>query len=65
VTYSKWRWYTANDASNRDPVSFKLEASNDNQNWIELDSAIDVDVTTTRQTIAYTGNITLPNDSSS
>ena len=48
ATYSKWRWYTANDASERDPISFILEASNDGETWIELDSVENANITTTR-----------------
>ena len=57
TTYSRWQWYTANDAVNRDPVSFSFAASNDGERWVELDSATSATITTTRRALAYTGRL--------
>ncbi len=54
-TYSRWSWYTANDAPDRDPVSFSFLASVDGETWFQLDSAENVTITTTRRALAYTG----------
>lgn len=32
-----YQWYTANDCPNRDPVSWRIEVSNDKQNWVVVD----------------------------
>lgn len=58
--YTQWCWYTANDGPNRDPVSFTLYGSQDGTNWVELDSAVDASITTTRKALAYTGNLSVP-----
>ena len=42
---------TANDSPERDPVSWTLEGSNDNQNWDLLSEVNDHNTTTTRQVI--------------
>ncbi len=57
VTYSRWQWYTANDVANRDPVSFSFLASNDGVQWVELNAATNATITTSRRTLAYTGNL--------
>lgn len=57
ATYSRWLWYTANDVENRDPTSFSFLASNDGVQWIELNEATNATITTTRRTLAYTGNL--------
>lgn len=59
-TYSRWQWYTANDASDRDPVSFFLALSNDGENYVEVDSVTDGSITTSRCVLAYTGDVTIP-----
>ena len=57
VTYSRWQWFTANDVANRDPVSFSFLASNDGVQWVELNAATNATITTSRRSLAYTGNL--------
>lgn len=59
-----WRWWTGNDNYGRDPMSFELWGSVDGSTYELLDSAVDADVPTARQVIAYTGTIDvkLPSD---
>lgn len=45
-----YRFATANDATERDPVSWTLEGSNDNTNWIEIDARSFANVPTARET---------------
>lgn len=52
-----WRWYTANDGSWRDPVSFSLSASRDGVAWKVLDSVSNATITTSRNALAYTGEV--------
>lgn len=59
ATYSRWQWYTANDANARDPTSFSFLASNDGVKWVELNAATNATITTTRRALAYTGNLDL------
>lgn len=56
-TIAYYRYYTANDSPGRDPVSFTLSASADLNRWVLLDSATNVDVTTSRQAMAYEGSV--------
>jgi hypothetical protein len=56
-----YRFATANDSGDRDPVSWILEGSNDSLNWTEIDSRSFANVPTTRQTFTETFNFT--NDS--
>lgn len=58
--YNTWQWYTANDAPERDPVSFSLDVSNDGTHWLSVDSVSGASITETRQALAYSGSITLP-----
>lgn len=51
-----WRWWTANDNYGRDPISFELWGSADGNTYELLDSAVKAQVTTARQTVAYTGS---------
>ncbi len=55
--YRTWQWYTANDATDRDPISFSLSLSEDGVEYIEFDSVSDAEVTTTRSALAYEGMI--------
>ena len=55
-----YRFATANDASERDPVSWILEGSNDNLNWDEIDTRSFADIPNTRQT--YTEKFDFSND---
>ena len=56
TTYNMWEWWTANDASDRDPVSFALYLS-DGEHIVILDEQTDYDVTTSRNSLAYSGSI--------
>lgn len=53
--YTAWQWFTANDSPERDPVSFELQGSVDGSDFLTLDSATNASITTTRNTLAYTG----------
>ncbi|MBK1833150.1 lectin-like domain-containing protein [Roseibacillus ishigakijimensis] len=50
VTADAYRFATANDANDRDPISWTLEGSNDNSSWTLLVEEIDFPTTTARQT---------------
>ena len=54
--YSRFQWYTANDADWRDPVSFEIQFSNDGSNFIKGAIVTNASITSTRYTLAYTGN---------
>ncbi len=51
-TVTKYEWYTANDASERDPAAWRLQGSNDNSTWVDLDVQSGFSATTDRQTSA-------------
>ena len=55
--YNVWKWYTGNDATERDPTSFELLGSNDGTTWTSLDSAENADIPTTRASLAYSKEI--------
>lgn len=55
--YNKWDWYTANDASERDPITYTLYASQNGTNWEEIDTVVDEIPTSARQVKAYTGDM--------
>ncbi len=48
-----YQWYTANDASYRDLVSWTLEVSEDGTTWTEVDRQEDVSITETRKVVAF------------
>ena len=49
-----YRWYTANDASSRTPVSWTFSASDDGgATWTVLDKVVDYDTTTDYKALAY------------
>lgn len=58
--YSRFQWYTANDGDWRDPVSFDLYFSTDGSNFIKTFSVTNASITTSRQTLAYTGTCWTP-----
>lgn len=60
--WCKWRWYTADDNHGRDPVAFSLYLSTDANTWVPVDADAEVNITTTRKALAYTGNIDLKMD---
>ena len=57
--YNTYKWYTANDATERDPVSWTIELSNDWNNWITVDTVANAEITTSRRVLAFTWTITL------
>jgi len=57
--YNTYKWYTANDFPERDPISWAIEVSNDGINWIEVDVVTNANITTSRQTLAFTWTITV------
>jgi hypothetical protein len=58
VNADAYRLATANDADERDPVSWRVEGSTDNVNWITLDTQTRYPVPNARQT--YLPNFSLP-----
>lgn len=56
--YSRFRWYTANDRTERDPVSFEIRFSRDGINFDRGVSVTNANITTTRKALAYTGACT-------
>lgn len=53
-----YEWFTANDATDRDPVSWTLEGSDDNSTWTTVDTQTSVTITTSRLASAFSGSIT-------
>ena len=49
---TKYEWFTANDADARDPAAWRLQGSNDNSTWVDLDVQSGFSATTVRQTSA-------------
>lgn len=54
--YSRVQYYTANDAEGRDPVSFDILVSNDGVNFNKCFSVTNASITSSRKTLAYTGD---------
>lgn len=50
VNVTGYRWATANDEPNRDPVSWRLQYSTDNVNWVTASTIVNYFPTTNRQT---------------
>jgi hypothetical protein len=50
VAADGYRWATAGDADERDPVSWRVEGSEDGATWMLLDERLNQNVTTARQT---------------
>lgn len=57
--YDTYKWYTANDASERDPTSWTIELSKDWNNWTTVDTVSGATITTSRYALAFTWSITL------
>lgn len=55
-TFTGYRWATANDASERDPITWTVERSTDNITWTVLHSVTNNSTTTNRNT--YVGPFT-------
>lgn len=60
-----YSWTTANDASERDPKSWKVFLSTNGTDWTEVDNVTGFDATSTRNTTAGTWTITAPNPNAS
>ena len=57
VMVTHYRWYTADDTKNapaRNPTAWRLQASNDNATWTDLDVVTGATPTTANKTLAYT-----------
>lgn len=48
-TFNGYAWATAEDVSNRDPVSWTLDVSSDNVNWTTVSTVTNYSTTTTRK----------------
>ena len=48
-----YKWYTADDASDRDPTAWHITASNDGKNWTTLDIVSGYNPTQFRKTLAF------------
>lgn len=57
-----YKWYTGNDATERDPVSWRLFVSSDGENWELIDTQNDVAITTSRQSASPIFPIDLNNN---
>lgn len=57
--YNKYKRYTANDASGRDPKSWTIEMSRNWSNWDTVSTVTDANITTTRYALAWTWDITV------
>ncbi len=55
-----YRWYTANDAPERDPVSWTIEISADAATWYTADTRVSQPITSVRSVMAFSGNFTTP-----
>lgn len=58
-TYNKYKRYTANDESGRDPKSRTLETSEDGVTWTTISTVTNANITTSRRSLAWTWNISL------
>lgn len=58
--YSKIRLITGGDAEARDPSTWTISVSNDQQNWILINSETDYVMTSTRLAVGYEGTAILP-----
>lgn len=58
--YSKIRMITGGDAEARDPSTWTISVSNDQQNWILINSESDYVMTSTRLAVGYEGTAILP-----
>ena len=59
TTIDGYRWATANDATERDPVRWTLEGSNDETNWVLVDERVDADFPTPVARFTYTSILEL------
>ena len=54
-----YRWATANDATERDPVQWRLEGSDDQLNWVLVDDRVGEDYPTPVSRFTYTPTLDL------
>jgi len=61
AAFDGYRWYTANDATGRDPIVWTVDVSNDGVNWTAIDiqnySADQNAITTSRKTLVGTWSL--------
>ena len=55
--YPFFEYWTANDSSERDPVTFDVEVSSDGTNYYNVLSVIAANITTSRKVLGYQANI--------
>lgn len=60
IEFTSYSYVTANDAQERDPISWKLELSYDNTTWFNLSEVSDASITNTRRTETQKWNIKVP-----
>lgn len=60
VTFDRYRFATANDAPDRDPVSWQLYGSNDGSVWSLLDTRTSQTITDTRGVYTATYTVSVP-----
>ncbi|MBQ3748704.1 MAG: discoidin domain-containing protein [Kiritimatiellae bacterium] len=53
INLSGYRWYTANDDATRDPVAWRLLASNDGASWTTIDKVTGYNPPTDRKVLAF------------
>ena len=53
INLSGYRWYTANDDATRDPVAWRLLASNDGVSWTTIDKVTGYNPPTDRKVLAF------------
>ena len=58
--YNKYKRYTANDESGRDPKSWTIELSNDGTNWKTASTVSNASITTSRYSLAWTWTLSAP-----
>lgn len=60
IDFTSYSYVTANDSSERDPISWKLELSYDNTTWFNLSEVSDASITNTRRTETQKWDIKVP-----
>lgn len=62
LKYNNFSWYTANDATERDPISWELSVGNTpgGDDAFVVNSSISTPPTTNRKALAYTGSMLIP-----
>lgn len=60
IDFTSYSYVTANDSSERDPISWKLELSYDNTTWFNLSEVSDASITTTRKAETQKWDIKMP-----